>query len=154
MKWRMVDAVLQYTPWDELYALKVVSFEERTLLERWGRPGEFPASLCVEWCVEAARWLTATSSDFALTAALDNISGFRLARGIRELEAGPHTGPFGDSLSVSIRVDRHDERSLDVLAHVHQGACDITLTSGALAFGLVPLAEHFDRSGCAAYGRS
>ena len=67
MRWRFTDKVLAFTPWRSILSLKAGSLEEYGLLERWGEPGQAPAILLLESCLQAARWLVEASSDFSLS---------------------------------------------------------------------------------------
>lgn len=134
MKWRMLDRVVAFQPWQRLAAVKAVSFEELTLLERWGRAGELPASLCLELGVEAARWLAVASSDYEFAAALSGIAGFQCAQPVGR-------GP----LEVTVEIQQRDAAELRAWVAIHETGGRVPVAQGAMVFGLVPLAECFDR---------
>jgi hypothetical protein len=149
MKWRMVDRVLAFQPWQSLTAVKAVSFEELTLLERWGRPASLPPSLCLEAGVEAVRWLVAASSGFTLATLLAEAADFQF---VQPLD--------GEILRAAISVKQRDAASL--CAAVSISAADAggtpalrtaavsvagtrgVLAHGSLSFSLVRLDEYFD----------
>ena len=132
MKWRFVDRIEQFEPWRTIRCVKTVSFEEYSLLERWGRGGEFPASLMLEAAVEAGRWLTMVSSDFARAASLSEVQELRCVR--------PATR--GDVLRTIATVRERSEACVGVA--FAQEADDGVLMTGRLILNLSPLDEAFD----------
>lgn len=58
-------------------AVKAGSLEEYSLLERWGKAGNVPATLLLESCVHAARWLVEASSSFTQSCILRDITYWR-----------------------------------------------------------------------------
>ena len=67
MRWQLTDKALFFSSWDALLMLKAGSLEEYSLLERWGEPGQAPAALLLESCIQSARWLVEASSSFTLS---------------------------------------------------------------------------------------
>jgi hypothetical protein len=134
MKWRLVDRVVAFAPWEQISAAKALSFEETTLLERWGREGDVPPALLLESCVEAARWLVAVSSGFTRTAALSQCDRF---------EFGP-VGP-AVTLTVSVSVTSRSAERLEVRAECRAPGRREPVAQGQLALELLPLAGSFDR---------
>jgi len=94
MRWRFADKVLAFAPWQAIVTLKAGSLEEYSLLERWGRPGEAPAILTLEACIQSARWLVEASSAFSQTIEPLEISRWPVMAGLRP----------GERLRVSLRV--------------------------------------------------
>ena len=80
MRWRFVDRITAFEPWQAIAGRKAVSLEEYYLLRPLGREGILPESLVLESCVELARWLVAASSGFARVAELAAIERFALHR--------------------------------------------------------------------------
>jgi len=149
MKWRLVDRVVAFAPWERISAAKALSFEETTLLERWGREGDVPPALLLESCVEAARWLVAASSGFTRTAALSQCDRFEFGR------VGP-TVPLTVSVFVTSRsAERLEVRAecragkvgTDTILEGQNGICPHfpLVAQGQLALELLPLAGSFDR---------
>jgi hypothetical protein len=133
MKWRLVDRVLGFEPWVRLRAAKALSFEEQSLLERWGRPGEAPPGLVLESCVEAARWLVAASSSFTQTTRLLGLEDFRVeALGAQRLE-------------VAISIERRAAQEIEARAEVRDGGSGLRCAGGRLVLAPCDLAESFDR---------
>ena len=100
MRWRFTDKVLAFAPWQAIVALKAGSMEEYGLLERWGSPGEAPAILALEACIQSGRWLVEASSAFSQTLDPLEISSWRVMEGLRP----------GERLRVSLWVE---ERSAE-----------------------------------------
>jgi hypothetical protein len=132
MKWRFVDRIEQFEPWRTIRCVKTVSFEEYSLLERWGRGGEFPASLMLEAAVEAGRWLAMASSDFALAASLAEVRELHCLR----------PAARGEVLRTTVTVKERGDACLEV--EIVQEAGGTTLLSGRLELRLSPLGEAFD----------
>jgi len=97
MRWRFTDKVLAFAPWQAIVTLKAGSLEEYSLLERWGQPGEAPAILTLEACIQSARWLVEASSAFSQTIEPLEISRWLVMAGLRP----------GERLRVSLRVTSH-----------------------------------------------
>ncbi|MCL2591452.1 MAG: hypothetical protein FWD67_11435 [Betaproteobacteria bacterium] len=83
MRWRFVDKAVFFAPWKAIAIIKAGSLEEYKLLERWGENGLAPASLLLESCVQAARWLVEASSSFSLTCDLQEVGFWRATEGLR-----------------------------------------------------------------------
>ena len=105
MKWRFVDRIEQFEQWHSICCIKTVSFEEYSLLERWGRGGEFSAALALEAAVEATRWLAVVSSDFALSATLAEVDSLRI----------PRTATRGEVLRTTAGVQERTESSIEIV---------------------------------------
>ena len=133
MKWRLIDRIDRFEPWQHAAGAKTVSFEEYSLLKRLGRKGAFPESLVLDACVELARWLVAGSSDFAQVAALEQIEDFAF-----RTEAGR-----GDVLEISLTTLNRDETHLALKCAVAFAGREVA--SGKITVNLSPLSESFDR---------
>ena len=83
MRWRFTDKALFFEPWASIVTVKAGSLEEYSLLERWGETGKAPASLLLESCVQAARWLVEASSAFTLSCDLREIDAWQCLDGLR-----------------------------------------------------------------------
>lgn len=83
MRWRFTDKALLFEPWERIVTVKAGSLEEYSLLEPWGDTGRAPASLLLESCVQAARWLVEASSAFTLSCVLRDISIWQAMDGLR-----------------------------------------------------------------------
>ncbi|HOX07744.1 MAG TPA: hypothetical protein PK280_15195 [Planctomycetota bacterium] len=133
MRWRFVDRVTAFGPWQSIAGRKAVSLEEYKLLEPLGRQGVLPESLVLECCVELARWLVAASSDFRQACVLEGIDGFEFRS----------EAVMGEILEVEARLTGSPEAGpLRAECRVKVGAREVA--GGSIALGLVPLAEGFD----------
>ena len=110
MRWRFVDKAVFFTPWEAIAIIKAGSLEEYSLLERWGESGLAPASLLLESCVQAARWLVEASSSFSLTCELREVVFWH---GMEGLRPGERYWAFlqvverdGESLTLALRQKR------------------------------------------------
>lgn len=144
MRWRFTDKILSFTPWQGIVTIKAGSLEEYGLLERWGRPAEAPAILCLEALVQSGRWLVEASSAFSLTIEPLEITYWRAMQGLRP----------GERLRVSLRVEERQTAHIRFAAWQERLAPGLTMPpeSGPpdaakpdLAFSarLVPLAERY-----------
>lgn len=76
MKWRFIDRIDSWQPWQRLAGRKVVSLEEYCLGEPLGRRGVFPETLLLETAVEGCRWLVLASSEFVQSCSLAEVREF------------------------------------------------------------------------------
>jgi len=133
MRWRFVDRIESFEPWNALRARKLVSFEEYSLLKPLGRKGDFPESLLIETAVEALRWLVAASSEFSQTASLAGISDLSFLKTVK----------LGQALETTVHVNKRSEDSLQADSTVSvSGEC---VAHGKLTLSLLPMQENFDR---------
>jgi len=102
MRWRFADKALAFAPWRSITILKAGSLEEYSLLERWGERGLAPATLLLETCVQAARWLVEASSDFTLGCEAEEIDAWPAPVGLRP----------GERFCVALRVEDRDGRRI------------------------------------------
>jgi hypothetical protein len=134
MRWCFVDRIESYLEWKSLTAIKAVSFEEFYLLEKHGRPGEFPESLLLETCVEALRWLIARSSAFQLASTLHSIEAFNMFTPAR----------CGDVLRLTVSIE---DRSPDFVSAFCTVLCQrANLAEGRIWVETMPLDLNFDAS--------
>lgn len=134
MRWRFVDRIEAFESWSRIRGIKTVSFEEFSLLKRFGRKGSFPESLVIEHCVELGRWLVMKSSGFKLSSILSGVDAFSFAS-----FAGA-----GDRLATRAEVKSRSDEGLILECLVHSGGR--TVAGGRLTLFCVPLAQGFERS--------
>lgn len=65
MKFRLVDRIISWTPYERIRGVKTVSFEEYSLREPLGEEARLPESLLLESFLQLGNWLIMLSSDFA-----------------------------------------------------------------------------------------
>lgn len=132
MRWRFVDCILEIEPWTRIVGQKAVSFEEYSLLKRFGRKGVFPECLVLECCVELTRWLVAASSGFAKGSVLAEVEDFHFER-----EAG-----MGSLLDIAVTVEHRQGNDLSAQCRVTSGGERIA--GGQICAALLPMDENFD----------
>jgi len=76
MRWRLIDRITAFEEWRTASGVKTVSLEEYSLLEPFGRRGDFPYTLIVEAGIELARLLVEKSTGFRTTATIHGIEHF------------------------------------------------------------------------------
>ena len=64
MKFRLVDKIISWSPYQQIIGLKAVSFEEYSLKEAWGDAARLPETLLLESLLQLGNWLILLSSDF------------------------------------------------------------------------------------------
>lgn len=122
MRWRFVDRVTAFEPWTRIEGRKCVSLEEYSLLDAFGREGEFPESLVIESCVQFARWLVAASSGFRQFSTLVSVGGFLFENTVRP----------GHALDVAVTITA---RSDDLI----ETRCEVSVPSGTVGKGVLCL---------------
>jgi 3-hydroxymyristoyl/3-hydroxydecanoyl-(acyl carrier protein) dehydratase len=83
MKFRFVDRIVSWTPYDRICGLKAVSFEEYSLKERFGDAGRLPETLLLECFLQLGNWLILLSSDFNQMGMVIRLSQVRFHEGLR-----------------------------------------------------------------------
>ncbi|MHC4661096.1 MAG: hypothetical protein ACYS8W_05350 [Planctomycetota bacterium] len=132
MRWRFVDRITELGEWKSISGIKTISLEEYSLLEPFGRKGDFPASLVIECCVELMRWLVLKSSSFEIACVVKEIPEFSFSRA-----AG-----IGEVLEVSASVFSRDDSSVGCSFSIKSGEDEIG--SGRIYSVLIPVASGFD----------
>jgi 3-hydroxymyristoyl/3-hydroxydecanoyl-(acyl carrier protein) dehydratase len=132
VRWRHVDRIDSFKPWESIHGTKVVSFEEASLHKHFGRKGYLPPSLVIEACVELTRWLVAASSDFELVSTVSEIEGLRF-----DSPAG-----LGIVMQMEISVEERAGTTLRVLCRASDG--DREIASGQIKVELSQLTGAFD----------
>jgi 3-hydroxymyristoyl/3-hydroxydecanoyl-(acyl carrier protein) dehydratase len=64
MKFRYVDQILDWTPYERIRGVKAVSFEEYCLKEAFSGEAGLPESLLLESVLQLGNWLILLSTDF------------------------------------------------------------------------------------------
>ena len=64
MKFRLVDKITSWAPWQHIRGVKAVSFEEYSLKESFGETPRLPEMLLLESFLQLGNWLVVLSSDF------------------------------------------------------------------------------------------
>lgn len=74
MKFRLVDKISSWAPWQHISGIKVVSFEEYSLKEAFGEKPHLPETLLLESFLQLGNWLVMLSSHFQQMGAVARIS--------------------------------------------------------------------------------
>src|SRR5512133_912918 len=77
MKFRLVDKITSWAPWQSITGIKAVSFEEYCLKEAWREQPRLPEMLLLESFLQLGNWLVMLSSDFQQMGMLARISEVR-----------------------------------------------------------------------------
>jgi 3-hydroxymyristoyl/3-hydroxydecanoyl-(acyl carrier protein) dehydratase len=77
MKFRFVDKITSWLPYQRITGVKVVSFEEYSLKETFGDEPRLPETLLLESFLQLGNWLLLLSSDFKETGMAVRISEVR-----------------------------------------------------------------------------
>ena len=74
MKFRLVDKIVTWSPYQSITGIKAVSFEEYSLKESFGDEPRLPETLLLESFLQLGNWLILLSSDFKDTGMVVRIS--------------------------------------------------------------------------------
>lgn len=77
MKFRLVDKITSWSPYQRISGIKTVSFEEYCLKEAFGDEPRLPEMLLLESFLQLGNWLILLSSDFKQMGAVVRISEVR-----------------------------------------------------------------------------
>lgn len=77
MKFRLVDKITSWSPYQRISGIKAVSFEEYCLKESFGDEPRLPETLLLESFLQLGNWLILLSSDFKETGLVARISDVR-----------------------------------------------------------------------------
>ena len=80
MKFRFVDRITEWTPYERIAGIKAVSFEEYCLKEPFDAEPALPETLLLESFLQLGNWLILLSSDFQQMAMVVRISEVRFHR--------------------------------------------------------------------------
>lgn len=78
MKFRLVDKIVSWSPYQSISGIKAVSFEEYCLKESFGDEPRLPETLLLESFLQLGNWLILLSSQFKETGMVVRISQVRL----------------------------------------------------------------------------
>jgi 3-hydroxyacyl-[acyl-carrier-protein] dehydratase len=74
MKFRLVDKITSWSPYQRITGVKAVSFEEYCLKDSFGDEPRLPETLLLESFLQLGNWLILLSSDFRQTGMVARIS--------------------------------------------------------------------------------
>jgi 3-hydroxyacyl-[acyl-carrier-protein] dehydratase len=104
MKFRLVDKITSWAPWQNISGIKAVSFEEYSLKEAFGERPRLPEMLLLESFLQLGNWLVMLSSDFQQMGAVARIS---------EVRFQDYLLP-GQRLQLEVRVTRRREDGFEL----------------------------------------
>jgi 3-hydroxyacyl-[acyl-carrier-protein] dehydratase len=104
MKFRLVDRILDWTPYQRITGIKVVSFEEYCLKEPFGEEGWLPETLLLESLLQLGNWLILLSTDFKQMGLVIRLSEVRFHGRLLP----------GQQLRMEVTVARHREEGFEL----------------------------------------
>lgn len=104
MKFRFVDRILSWTPYERICGLKAVSFEEYSLKEPFGEEPRLPETLVLESFLQLGNWLLLLSSDFREMGMVVRLSEVRFHDSLRP----------GEQLRMEVRLARHRDDGFEL----------------------------------------
>jgi 3-hydroxymyristoyl/3-hydroxydecanoyl-(acyl carrier protein) dehydratase len=133
MKFRLVDKITSWAPWQNISGIKAVSFEEYSLKEDFGEQPRLPEMLLLESFLQLGNWLVMLSSDFHQMGTVARIS---------EVRFHDYLLP-GQRLQFEVRVTRRREDGFELAGRGLADGRNVISGLGCLATP-VPLAEFLD----------
>jgi 3-hydroxyacyl-[acyl-carrier-protein] dehydratase len=131
MKFRLVDKILSWAPYQQIIGLKAVSFEEYCLKEPFGDEPRLPETLLLESFLQLGNWLILLSSDFKLLGMVVRLSEVRFHEPLRP----------GQQVRMQVNLVRHREDGLELDAEGRINDRAVVSGIGCLA-APVPAAEY------------
>jgi 3-hydroxyacyl-[acyl-carrier-protein] dehydratase len=131
MKFRLVDKILDWSPYKRITGIKAVSFEEYCLKEAFGDEARLPETLLLESFLQLGNWLILLSSDFA-----------RMGMVVRMTEVcfDSYLLP-GQQVRMEVEMSREREDGFEFSGQGHVNGRSVIRGSGCLAVP-VPAAEY------------
>ena len=123
MKWRMVDRIVAWEPWQSISGAKCVSFEEYNLPAALGLPEQLPPTLVLQSVFELARWLAIISSDF---------TRLGIVRATQRVVLHSPVAP-GERMRMDVKVRNHDDQAMVFDATGQVGNRAVIAAEGCLA---------------------
>ena len=133
MKFRLVDKITSWTPWQNIAGVKAVSFEEYSLKEAFGEQPRLPEMLLLESFLQMGNWLVMLSSDFQQMGMLARISEVRFHDSLLP----------GQRLQLEVKLARRRDDGFELVGQGQVGGRSIISGTGCVA-ALAPLAEYQD----------
>jgi 3-hydroxyacyl-[acyl-carrier-protein] dehydratase len=133
MKFRLVDKITSWAPWQNISGIKAVSFEEYSLKEDFGEQPRLPEMLLLESFLQLGNWLVMLSSDFHQMGTVARIS---------EVRFHDYLLP-GQRLQFEVQVTRRREDGFELAGQGLVDGRNVISGLGCLATP-VPLAEFLD----------
>jgi 3-hydroxymyristoyl/3-hydroxydecanoyl-(acyl carrier protein) dehydratase len=123
LKFRLVDKITSWAPWQQIRGIKAVSFEEYSLKERFGETPRLPEMLLLESFLQLGNWLVVLSSDF---------QRMGMAARISEVRFHGYLLP-GQSLQLEVRLTRRHEDGFELAGEGQAQGRSVISGAGCLA---------------------
>ncbi len=133
MKFRFVDQIVAWSPWEHIQGVKAVSFEEYQLKEAFGDEAWLPETLVLESFFQLGNWLVLLSSGFQQAGVVVRLSEARFHGFLRP----------GEAMRLDVTVTRRHEDGIEFAGEGRVDGRVIVSGLGCLAT-TVPAAELFD----------
>lgn len=131
MKFRLVDKIVSWSPYQRIGGIKTVSFEEYCLKESFADEPRLPETLLLESFLQLGNWLILLSSDFKETGMVVRISEVRFHDFLLP----------GGQLRMEVTLVRRREDGFELSGEGHVNGRAIITGLGCLAVP-VPAAEY------------
>jgi 3-hydroxyacyl-[acyl-carrier-protein] dehydratase len=133
MNFRLVDRILDWSPYDHISGVKAVSFEEYCLKEQFGDEPRLPETLLLESFLQLGNWLILLSSGFTCIGLVIRISEVRFENYLRP----------GQSLRLDVKVTRKRKDGFELTGEGRVNGRRIIQGLGCLALP-VPAIDYVD----------
>lgn len=131
MKFRLLDKITSWAPWQNITGIKAVSFEEYSLKEPFGEKPRLPEMLLLESFLQLGNWLVVLSSDFQQMGMVARITEVRFHADLLP----------GQSLQLEVRLTRRREDGFELAGEGHVQGRRVISGSGCVA-SVARLAEY------------
>ena len=131
MKFRLVDKITSWVPWQTITGVKSVSFEEYSLKEAFGEPPRLPETLMLESFLQLGNWLVMLSSDFQQMGMLARIQEVRFHESLLP----------GQRLELEVKLVRRRDNGFELAGRGIVNGKTVISGAGCVA-ALAPLAEY------------
>lgn len=132
MKFRLVDKITSWTPWQTITGIKAVSFEEYSLKEAFGEQPRLPEMLLLESFLQLGNWLVMLSSDFQQMGMVARISEVRFHDSLLP----------GQRLQLEVRLVRRRDDGFELVGQGQADGRSVISGTGCIA-ALAPLVEYY-----------
>ncbi len=131
MKFRLVDKITSWMPWQTITGIKSVSFEEYSLKEPFGEQPRLPEMLMLESFLQLGNWLVILSSEFQQMGLLARILEVRFDESLLP----------GQRLQLEVRMVRRREDGFELAGRGIVDGKTVISGSGCVA-ALAPLGDY------------
>lgn len=133
MKFRLVDKITSWAPWQNITGVKGVSFEEYSMKDALGEQPRLPEMLLLESFLQLGNWLVMLSSDFQQMGMVARIS---------EVHFHDSLLP-GQKLHLEVKLVRRRDDGFELAGQGHADGRSVISGAGCVA-ALAPLTKYQD----------